>query len=214
MVVFPMEGAYALEQASIPLAISPLTNEDVIAMVESGLGPEVIIEKIKASTCAFDTSPAALKELKNSGVSDEVMVVIVKAPVHKPTGASATPLSAEVLAEHANHAKVCSTCPSVLVSQVDPESGAVTDNWLSKNQLNWLKDGMDKVAKGQNRPSLFFVRFRGNADYIVLWTAARGFRPYVTYVPRTTTDRGNLSGTYTSYNTQTGYGWGDVQWEH
>src|SRR5438874_13074796 len=41
-----------------------LTNKDILLMLKAGLTPDIVIAKIKSSTCDFDTSPDALKELK------------------------------------------------------------------------------------------------------------------------------------------------------
>ena len=59
-----------------------LTNSDVITMIGSGLSLEVIIAKIKASPCAFDTSPEGLKGLKDARVPDQVVIEMVKRLLH------------------------------------------------------------------------------------------------------------------------------------
>jgi|SRR5882762_2571610 len=48
----------------------PLGNQDIIDLLKAGLTPEVVVAKIKASVCNFDTSPASLKELKSAAVPD------------------------------------------------------------------------------------------------------------------------------------------------
>lgn len=57
-----------------------LTNDDVVAMVKSGLASEIIVAKIKNTDCKFDTSPGALKDLKESGVPEAVILAMVQAP--------------------------------------------------------------------------------------------------------------------------------------
>ena len=57
-----------------------LTNSDVVAMVKAGIGAEIIVAKIKTSSCSFDTSPAALKQLKDASVPDSVVLTMVQAP--------------------------------------------------------------------------------------------------------------------------------------
>jgi hypothetical protein len=66
--------------AAQPKAESPLTNKDVIGMLKAGIGAEIVVAKIKTATCSFDTSPTALKELKNTGVPDSVILAMVQAP--------------------------------------------------------------------------------------------------------------------------------------
>ncbi len=59
---------------------SPLTNQDVLEMVKSGLSAEIVVAKIKASPTKFDTAPAALSELKESGVPESVIMAMVQVP--------------------------------------------------------------------------------------------------------------------------------------
>jgi hypothetical protein len=60
-----------------------LTNADILTMVRAKLPPALIIEKINSSSCAFDTFPSVLAELKYKGVPDDVLMAMVKAP-HGP----------------------------------------------------------------------------------------------------------------------------------
>jgi len=55
-------------------------NELLVGMVKAGLGAEIVIAKIKATSCSFDTDPAALKTLKDAGVPDSVILAMVQAP--------------------------------------------------------------------------------------------------------------------------------------
>lgn len=72
----------AVKAAQPPEAAVPqvLTNRDVLKMVEAKLAPEFIVEKIRTSPCDFDTSPEALQKLKDAGVPDSVLLVIVVTP--------------------------------------------------------------------------------------------------------------------------------------
>lgn len=69
----------------------PLTNADVLDMLKAGLSQEIVVAKINASACEFDTSPAALKALKSASVPDPIILAMVKAgsgpaaPESKPT---------------------------------------------------------------------------------------------------------------------------------
>ena len=72
-------GRPALPAQSAQPALA-LTNADVLKMVEAKLSPEVVVEKIKASPCDFDTSPEALKALKEAGVPDSLLLVMVMSP--------------------------------------------------------------------------------------------------------------------------------------
>lgn len=57
-----------------------LNNTDILTMVRAKLPPALIIEKINTSSCTFDTFPSVLAELKYKGVTDEVLMAMVKAP--------------------------------------------------------------------------------------------------------------------------------------
>jgi hypothetical protein len=58
----------------------PLKNRDVLEMVKAHISPEIIVAKIKASACEFETTPAILQHLKADGVPDEVLLAMVMAP--------------------------------------------------------------------------------------------------------------------------------------
>jgi hypothetical protein len=76
------------------------TNQDVIAMVRSGLSDDVIITKIRSvsgqDALKFDTTVEGLRILKAAGVSDQVIKVMIDpapAPIAAPLGGhpAATP---------------------------------------------------------------------------------------------------------------------------
>lgn len=58
----------------------PLTNKDVVELVKMGLSSDVIVAKIKNSSSNFDTSLAALQELKAANVPDPIILAMVEAP--------------------------------------------------------------------------------------------------------------------------------------
>ena len=57
---------------------APLTNADVTALVSAKLGDGVILAKISASRCSFDTSTAGIIALKDAGVSDPVIAAMAR----------------------------------------------------------------------------------------------------------------------------------------
>ncbi len=80
-----------------------LTNTDIIDLQRAGLSSDVITEKISSSPCDFDTSPPALTQLKNNGLSDSILLAMVRCrptsvaspvPASNPTS-NATPTSLE-----------------------------------------------------------------------------------------------------------------------
>ena len=58
-------------------AQNELTNKSILDMIALGFSDDIIVAKIKTSTGNFDTSIEALKELKEKGVSDTIMVAIM-----------------------------------------------------------------------------------------------------------------------------------------
>lgn len=59
-----------------------LTNKDVLDMVKASLTSDVIVAKIKSSATNFDTTPAALAELKAANVPDAVILAMVNGPAN------------------------------------------------------------------------------------------------------------------------------------
>lgn len=57
-----------------------LTNSDVLSMAKSGIGEQTILLAIQQGPTKFDTSPQALIELKNAGLSDRVLNAVLVTP--------------------------------------------------------------------------------------------------------------------------------------
>ncbi|MBA3248254.1 MAG: hypothetical protein H0T63_09240 [Pyrinomonadaceae bacterium] len=86
---FQQQDAAKNIQTSDASAIAkPLSNRDVSAMIKEQLTAEVVIAKIKSFACQFDTSPAALQQLKAGGVPDAVILAMVLAPQVAPAQTS------------------------------------------------------------------------------------------------------------------------------
>lgn len=67
-----------------------LNNKDVLDMFKAGLSADVIVAKIKSSaTTSFDTSPAALQELKAAGLPDQIILAMVEASAPPKANADA-----------------------------------------------------------------------------------------------------------------------------
>lgn len=85
--------AALLMQSSFCLHMSPtkafaqtqetLKNNTIVEMVNADLSDEVIISLIRSSKNSFDTSSTGIMELKRAGVSDAVILEIVKAAAAK-----------------------------------------------------------------------------------------------------------------------------------
>jgi len=191
----------------------PLTNQDIVGMLKAGLSSEIVNAKIKASNCDFDTSPAALKELKGNGVPEEVILEMVRAPhaaatQERPQPQEWTTGPIPAAPTERQYFAKCPNCKKVLFCYVDSQTGGVTEDWLTKNQLKFLKEDHAAVASGKKEQHFWFVRDKRDADFIVFWTRAVGFRPYVYYMPHSETETGTVSG---SMNGMVGsdYAWGN-----
>jgi len=68
------------EAPADPPAAPPelLTNADIVRMVEGKIPDAIIIAKIRASNCKFDTSVDGLLKLKQAGVSDALIQAMVE----------------------------------------------------------------------------------------------------------------------------------------
>jgi hypothetical protein len=62
---------------SLAKAQSPLTNTDVIRMVAYGISPIVVKATINKCKAGFDLSPDGLIQLKKSGLSDDILMVMI-----------------------------------------------------------------------------------------------------------------------------------------
>lgn len=54
-----------------------LTNADIVKMAKAGISEDIILRDIEMSKTKFGTSPAALIELKNQGVSDRILGAVL-----------------------------------------------------------------------------------------------------------------------------------------
>lgn len=86
-------------------AKSALTNQDVVDLVKTGLSDDIVVAKIKGSSCQFDTSPASLKDLKAAGISDAVILAMVQAS-SSPVGAATSATSDAVSTDPFAHVRV------------------------------------------------------------------------------------------------------------
>jgi hypothetical protein len=67
-------GAAAVAQANRQAAAQAVTNYDLFRLTQAGVGEEVIIATIRSRGARLDLSPEGLIALKESGVSDRVLV--------------------------------------------------------------------------------------------------------------------------------------------
>lgn len=71
------------------LAAQAVTNQDLVEMTRAGLSEEVIINTIRSRGSRIDTSPTSLVFMKQSGVSDRVVMAAQSASPPAPVMTSA-----------------------------------------------------------------------------------------------------------------------------
>ena len=65
--------------------VTPLSNKDILSMVEKHVSESDIVMAINASPCVFDTFPPVLEDLKRRGVPEPVLKAMLNAP-YGPSG--------------------------------------------------------------------------------------------------------------------------------
>lgn len=67
----------SMAQATNPNS-KPLSNDDVVSMIKTGLTEDIILAKMRTSKSVFDTSPDALKRLKEDGVPASIILAMIE----------------------------------------------------------------------------------------------------------------------------------------
>src|SRR5580704_2517452 len=80
--------------AVVPRTISAqtrkaLTNDDVVSMTKQGFDAPLIVKAIQTEDSNFDISAQALVDLKNAGVSQDVMEAMLSARGSEPSASTA-----------------------------------------------------------------------------------------------------------------------------
>ena len=141
---------------------TPLTNNDVIKMIQAGLSAEIVIAKIDVSGTAFDTSTNALVTLAEAKVPEAVIrSMMAKTPANhaSATPAAATPPAATPATAHD------STVPEtteVLAKDLYRTRGLCTvrgDLAVSKEGLRYTSTVATKVCEDYLSSSSFGVRW-------------------------------------------------------
>ncbi|MFC3173154.1 hypothetical protein ACFOD9_02695 [Novosphingobium bradum] len=76
-------------------------NRSVMALHRAGLGPDVIIAKIRALPCNYDTSTEAIIALSSAGVAQDVIVAMVDKCTGSSRAQGVNNASADPLVKHA-----------------------------------------------------------------------------------------------------------------
>ncbi|HXO04274.1 MAG TPA: hypothetical protein VN884_01450 [Candidatus Sulfotelmatobacter sp.] len=95
-------GLLALTPCAIfAQARKPLTNEDIVSMTKQGFDAPLIEKAIQTGDNNFDLSAQALVDLKNAGVSQDVMAAMLSAHGNEPSGPVVVAVPAAVVIPNA-----------------------------------------------------------------------------------------------------------------
>ncbi|HEX8843749.1 MAG TPA: hypothetical protein VF791_03855 [Pyrinomonadaceae bacterium] len=81
------EAAKSIQPSKV--AVTPLNNYDILRMVRAEFTTETILFTIKSTVSNFVTTTAALRQLKDEGVPDAVILAMVMAPRSAPAESKA-----------------------------------------------------------------------------------------------------------------------------
>lgn len=174
-----------------------LTNKDILQMLSSGLSPEIIKAKIINSKCLFDTSPEALAALQKASAPDSVILAMVSAPIQPKANVAPVNESSRQIAirEEKETARTrCPGCQGIMIASFDGATGSFTEDWVTPNQREYLKERADKIKKSGAAPHFWMTKYRENADYVIVWSRSTGSRAYTTYIPQTSTSNTSITG--------------------
>jgi hypothetical protein len=90
-----VERDAALAQLASARSNPPLTNHDLVYMAQNGLGDDVIVSAIHSRGGQFDLTPAGLVQLRQSGVSERVILAAQSAPAPRPVANRTTIIRSE-----------------------------------------------------------------------------------------------------------------------
>jgi hypothetical protein len=153
-------------------AQAALTNKDIADMHRSGLSAEVIIAKIKAGPCSFDTSPQALQGLKAEKVPDNVILAMVNAPASGKPVAGTIP-SGTVVLLHVYRQKGVMTStfkPSIFID--DKQIARMANN--SRMTIKLSTGG--HTVRSDDKSSVITVDAKAGQDYYVRADESAGFK--------------------------------------
>lgn len=101
----------------------PLTNEDIISMTKQGFDASLIEKAIQTGESNFDLSAQALVDLKNAGVSQDVMAAMLSAHGNEASGPVVVAVPAAVVIPNAAtmdvSKRVCTPASGCLLREGD-----------------------------------------------------------------------------------------------
>ena len=137
---------------------APLSNQDVLRMVEAGFAPETILAMIKTSPCDFVTTPAALQHLKEEGVPDAVILAMVMSPRGgAAVNSHATPAPQNLRVKIPNGVVIEVEAPFTVTSQQVKKGDAISFRVVNPVKV----DGVVVIAAGATATARVVKASRG-----------------------------------------------------
>ena len=136
--------------------VETLTNIQIIEMAKAGIADDVILKKIKNSYSNFDQSTKALIELKNAGVSNAVMSVIVEK-------VNSTPIKSENTSQNEPQLKSAVSLQKIALSDAKTIS-------FEKSSINPSRQALEKELLKRadwKKLNLAIERYQEKADMYV-----------------------------------------------
>ena len=81
----PMTASAQQGSTNVAWDVTPLSNKDILTMVDRHVSESEIVVAINSSPCVFDTFPPVLEDLKRRGVTEPVLKAMLNAP-YGPSG--------------------------------------------------------------------------------------------------------------------------------
>ena len=125
----------AIGQTPHNISQKPLTNDDVIAMVQKKLPESVIVSAIQARLGKFNTSTNELIRLNAAGVTETELNAMLSAGKKGPSGAPSTPSEASIPADPGPSASAMPASKSRMPRVVVSAGSATQELKLEKTQL-------------------------------------------------------------------------------
>lgn len=139
-----------------------LTNDDVVLMAQAKLDTDIVVNKIKESKAAFDTSVKGLVDLKTAGVSEE----IIRAMLEKNRALRDTVFTTTGAGGAMEKQTVVESVPTVIENPSDALRSAKTIA-IEKSTVNPSRQALEKELLKRadwKRLNLNIVRYREGAD--------------------------------------------------
>jgi len=158
----------AAQDAAPPKSTEILSNADIVLMAKSGLAKAIIIRKIEESNGDFDVSVKGLVDLKNAGVDEEIIEMMMER-AGGIRGKTSVTTKTQTTAENVSTTETISIEKKPLANVGDPQEilRAAKTVAIEKSSLHPSRQALEKeLLKREDwqKLNLNIVRYRDGAD--------------------------------------------------